>query len=288
MDRGEEDDRLTGPRRARYVADKGTVEREIEAAGGDVGVKVERRGALAIWTIDRPDRRNALSRSVVREIGRLAREAGSDKTLRAVILTGAGQGFCSGGDRRKIVAALADVTPDELLAFTRLTGDCVLAIRELEKPVVAAVGGAAMGAGAVLALAADFRVASENARFGFVFSKLALSGADMGAAWLLPRMVGLARATELLMLGHVIDADVANSFGLINYYVPHDELQTTARVLAAKLAAGPVEAHGVTKRMLNREAHLDLAAAIEAEAVAQAACMQTPAFRETARRYGKA
>jgi enoyl-CoA hydratase/carnithine racemase len=139
----------------------------------------------------------------------------------------------------------------------------------------------------VLALAADFRVASDRARFGFVFAKLGLSGADMGAAWLLPRMVGLARANELLMLGHVIDGDVANRFGLINYYVPHEELQTTARVLAAKLAAGPVEAHAVTKRMLNREAALDLAAAIEAEAVAQAECLQTEAFRKAARRYGK-
>jgi enoyl-CoA hydratase/carnithine racemase len=249
---------------------------------------VDRGGdGVATVTFNRPETLNALTFEGYRALRDTFRGFARESNVRAVILTGAGQGFCSGGDRRKIVAALADMTSDELLAFTRLTGDCVLAIRELEKPVVAAVGGAAVGAGAVLALAADFRVASERARFGFVFSKLALSGADMGAAWLLPRMVGLARATELLMLGHVIDADVANGFGLINYYVPHDELQTTARVLAAKLAAGPVQAHAVTKRMLDREAHLDLPAALEAEAVAQAACMQTAAFRETARRYGK-
>jgi enoyl-CoA hydratase/carnithine racemase len=139
----------------------------------------------------------------------------------------------------------------------------------------------------VLALAADFRVASERARFGFVFAKLGLSGADMGAAWLLPRMVGLARATELLMLGHVIDGEVANRFGLINYYVPHADLATTARVLAAKLAAGPTDAHAVTKRMLNREAHLDLRAAIEAEALAQAECLRSEAFQTAARRHGR-
>jgi enoyl-CoA hydratase/carnithine racemase len=249
---------------------------------------VERGGdGVATVTFNRPETLNALTFEGYRALRDNFRAFAHDSNVRAVIIAGAGQGFCSGGDRRKIVAALAEMTPNELLEFTRLTGDCVLAMRELEKPVIAAVGGAAVGAGAVLALAADFRVASDRARFGFVFSKLALSGADMGAAWLLPRMVGLARATELLMLGHVIDADVANAFGLINYYVPHDELLTTARVLAAKLAAGPVQAHAVTKRMLNREAHLDLAAAIEAEAVAQAACMQTEAFREAARRQGR-
>jgi enoyl-CoA hydratase/carnithine racemase len=249
---------------------------------------VERGGdGVAMVTFNRPETLNALTFEGYRALRDAFRGFSKEQGVRAVLLAGAGQGFCSGGDRRKIVAALAEMTPSEILEFTRLAGDAVLAIRQLEKPVIAAVGGAAVGAGAVLALAADFRVASERARFGFVFAKLALSGADMGAAWLLPRMVGLARATELLMLGHVIDGDVANQFGLINYYVPHEELMTTARVLAAKLAAGPVEAHAVTKRMLNREAHLDLPAAVEAEAVAQAACLQTEAFRNAARRYGK-
>lgn len=249
---------------------------------------VDRGGdGVATLTFNRTETLNALTFEGYRALRDTLRGFAKEANVRAVLLAGAGQGFCSGGDRHKIVAALADMKPDEILAFTRLAGDCVLAMRELEKPVVAAVGGAAVGAGAVLALAADFRVASDRARFGFVFAKLGLSGADMGAAWLLPRMVGLARANELLMLGHVIDGDVANRFGLINYYVPHEELQTTARVLAAKLAAGPVEAHAVTKRMLNREAALDLAAAIEAEAVAQAECLQTEAFRKAARRYGK-
>lgn len=252
------------------------------------GVAVTRsRDGVATVTLDRPGTMNALTFDGYRALRDTFRGFAKETDVRAVVLAGAGDGFCSGGDREEIVAALADMTADEILAFTRLTGDTVLAMRELEKPIVAAVGGAAVGAGAVLALAADLRVASERARFGFVFTKLGLSGADMGAAWLLPRMVGQARATELLMLGHVIDGDIANKFGLINYYVPHDDLATTARVLAAKLAAGPVEAHGVTKRMLNREAHLDLAAAIEAEAQAQAACLQTEGFRRAARRYRK-
>jgi len=242
---------------------------------------------VATVTFNRPARLNALTFEGYRTLRDTFRGFVYDAKVRAVVLTGAGEGFCSGGDRETIVAALADMTPEQILDFTRLTGDTVLAIRELEKPVVAAVGGAAVGAGAVLALAADFRVASERARFGFVFTKLGLSGADMGAAWLLPRMVGLARASELLMLGHVVDGDVANKFGLINYYVPHDDLAMTAHVLAAKLAAGPTAAHAVTKRMLNREMHLDLAAAIEAEARAQAACLQTEAFRRAARRHAK-
>jgi enoyl-CoA hydratase/carnithine racemase len=243
---------------------------------------------VATVTFNRPAKLNALTFEGYRALRDTLRGFETDSSVGAVVLAGAGAGFCSGGDRDLIVAALADMGAAQLLAFTRLAGDTVLAMRELGKPVVAAVGGAAVGAGAVLALAADFRVASERARFGFVFAKLGLSGADMGAAWLLPRMVGLARANELLMLGHVIDGDVANQFGLINYFVPHEDLATTARVLAAKLAAGPTEAHAVTKRMLNLEAHLDLAAAIEAEAQAQAACLAGEAFKKAARRGGAA
>jgi enoyl-CoA hydratase/carnithine racemase len=249
---------------------------------------IERGGdGVASLTLNRPEKVNALTFDGYRALRDTFRALAEDAAVRAVVLTGAGEGFCSGGDRGEIVAALAEMSADQLLAFTRLTGDVVLAMRELEKPIVAAVNGAAVGAGAVLALAADFRVASEKASFGFVFARLGLSGADMGAAWLLPRMVGLGRATELLMLGTVIDADVAGGFGLVNYLVPHAELATTAHVLAAKLAAGPTFAHGVTKAALNREAHLDLAAAVEAEAQAQAVCLQTEAFRKAARRYGK-
>jgi enoyl-CoA hydratase/carnithine racemase len=249
---------------------------------------VERGGdGVATVTFNRPETLNALTFEGYRALGDTFRGFEGDARVRAVVLTGAGAGFCSGGDRQKIVPALAEMSAAELRAFARLTGDSVLAMRELGKPIVAAVNGAAVGAGAVLALAADFRVVSDRARFGFVFSKLGLSGADMGAAWLLSRMVGLARATELLMLGHVVDADVANRFGLVSYLVPHEDLATTARVLAAKLAAGPTEALGVTKRMLNQQLALDLPAAIAAEAETQAACMMTEAFRAAARRSWK-
>jgi enoyl-CoA hydratase/carnithine racemase len=245
------------------------------------------RGAdgVATLTLSRPETLNALTFEGYLRLRDTFRALAGDTAVRAVVLAGAGRGFCSGGDRRLIVGALAEMAPDELLAFTRLTGDVILAMRELEKPIIAAVGGAAVGAGAVLALAADLRVVSERARFGFVFPSLGLSGADMGAAWLLPRMIGLGRATELLMLGEVVDADVAASFGLVNRRVAHEDLAHAAHALAAKLAAGPSEAHAVTKRMLNREAHIELAAAIEAEAVAQAACMQGEAFRAAALRF---
>jgi enoyl-CoA hydratase/carnithine racemase len=242
---------------------------------------------VATVTFNRPETLNALTFDGYRALRDSFRGFEHDARVRAVVLTGAGDGFCSGGDREKIVPALADMAPAELLAFARLTGDSVLAMRELGKPIVAAVNGVAVGAGAVLALAADFRVVSDRARFGFVFSKLGLSGADMGAAWLLSRTVGQARATELLMLGNIIDADVANRFGLVSYLVPHADVATTARVLAAKLAAGPTEALGITKRMLNKQLHTDLPEAIEAEARTQAACMQTEEFRAAAGRAWK-
>lgn len=238
---------------------------------------------VATVTFNRPETLNALTFESYRALRDAFRAFAHEPEVRAVVLTGAGDGFCSGGDRRKIVTALLDMSADQLLAFTRLTGDAVLAMRELGKPIVAAVGGPAVGAGAVLALAADLRVASERARFGFVFARLGLSGADMGAAWLLPRLVGHGRATELLMLGDVIDVETADRYGLVNRRVPHAELAATARALATRLAAGPTEAHGVTKRMLDREATLELGDAVEAEARAQAACMQGEPFRAAAR-----
>ncbi|HVZ71907.1 MAG TPA: enoyl-CoA hydratase-related protein [Polyangia bacterium] len=249
-------------------------------------VELGAHGVVTV-TFNRPATLNALTFEGYAALRDTFRSFESDTRVRAVVLTGAGDGFCSGGDREKIVPALARMSAEELLAFARLTGDSVLAMRELGKPIVAAVNGAAVGAGAVLALAADFRVVSDRARFGFVFSKLGLSGADMGAAWLLSRTVGQARATELLMLGHVIEADVANRFGLVSYLVPHAELATTARVLATRLAAGPTEALAITKRMLNQQLGVDLREAIEAEAQTQAECMQSEAFRAAARRSWK-
>jgi enoyl-CoA hydratase/carnithine racemase len=242
------------------------------------------RDGVATLTLRRPARLNALTFDGYRALRDRLRAQAGDARVRALVLTGAGDGFCSGGDRDEIVAALGRMDAPALLAFTRLTGETVLAMRRLRKPIVAAVNGAAVGAGAVLALAADLRIASDRARFGFVFPRLGLSGADMGAAWLLPRIVGMGRASELLLLGDIVDAGAAARIGLVNRVVPHEELAATAHALAARLAAGPPFAHAMTREMLDREAHMDLETALEAEAQAQALCMQTPEFKRAARR----
>jgi enoyl-CoA hydratase/carnithine racemase len=243
-----------------------------------------RADGVATLTLRRPKKLNALTFAGYRDLRDTFRELAHAGDVRAVVLAGAGPGFCSGGDRDEIVRALAAMSGPDLLAFTRLTGDVVLAMRRLRKPIVAAVGGAAVGAGAVLALAADLRVASTRARFGFVFPRLGLAGADMGAAWLLPRIVGLGRATELLLLGDLVDAAAAERLGLVHRVVAPEVLDGAAHELAARLAAGPAFATGMTKEMLNREAHMDLDTALEAEAQAQQICLQTPEFRAAARR----
>ena len=195
-------------------------------------------------------------------------------------MTGEGRGFCSGGDVEAIIGELLTRDMQGLLSFTRLTGALVHAIRTLRKPVVAAINGVAAGAGAVIALACDFRIASDSASLAFLFTTVGLAGADMGAAYLLPRVIGVARATELLMLGDRVPADEALRLGLVTRVVAADALMAEARALAVRLAAGPSFALGMTKALLNQEQSMDLASAIEAEAQAQAICMQTPAFRE--------
>jgi enoyl-CoA hydratase/carnithine racemase len=166
-----------------------------------------------------------------------------------------------------------------MLAFTRVTGALIANIRKLRKPVIAAVNGTCVGAGAVMALACDFRIASEKAKFGFIFPKVGLCGADMGAAYLLPRVIGLARASELLFLGDIVTAEDALRIGLVNKVVPNDACVAEARKLAVRLASGPAFAHGMTKQMLESEHTMSLAEAIEAEAQAQAICMMHPDFR---------
>jgi enoyl-CoA hydratase/carnithine racemase len=200
--------------------------------------------------------------------------------VRAIILTGAGRAFCSGGDVEDIIGALFSRDAAGLLEFTRLTGDLILAIRQCRRPVVAALNGKVAGAGAVIAAASDIRIAAESASIAFLFTRVGLAGADMGAAWLLPRIVGMAHASELLMLGDFISAERAAEIGLYNRVVPGDRLMVEAMDVATALARGPSEAHAVTKHALNHEASLDLVAAIEWEAKAQARCMEHPNFRE--------
>jgi enoyl-CoA hydratase/carnithine racemase len=204
----------------------------------------------------------------------------TEEGVRAIVITGNGRAFCSGGDVEDIIGALFARDHEGLLEFTRLTCDLILAIRRCRRPVVAALNGTVAGAGAVIASACDVRIAAETAKIAFLFTKVGLSGADMGSAWLLPRIVGLGLATELLMTGDFITAERAFAIGLYNKVVPVDRVLVEATEVATRLAKGPSLALGVTKDSLDREATMDLASALEAEAQAQAACMLNPNFKE--------
>ena len=221
-------------------------------------------------TLSRPDVLNALTFEVYAALAKKFHDLRGDAAVRAVVLTGKGRGFCSGGDVDEIIGALFEGDSKDVLEFTRLTGEVVEAMRRLDRPIVAAINGIAAGAGSVLALASDFRVMADSAKFAFLFTKVGLTGADMGAAYLLPRVVGFGRATEMLMLGDSIDAQSALAAGLANRVVAAGECLAEATALAKRLAAGPTMAIGMTKRLLNHEQSMDLASAIEMEAVAQA------------------
>lgn len=235
---------------------------------------------IATITLNRPDRLNALTFQVYEELRDAFRALDTEPDVRAIIITGSGKGFCSGGDVEDIIGALFKCDFEGLLDFTRLTCDLVAAIRQCRRPVVAALNGTVAGAGAVIATACDIRIASESAKIAYLFTKVGLSGADMGSAWILPRIVGLGVATELLMTGDFIDAREAHRIGLYNRVVPRDDLTATATDVANKLARGPSFALAITKDSLNREASMDLVGALEAEAQAQAGCMEHPNFRE--------
>lgn len=238
---------------------------------------------VATLTLDRPEQLNALTFEVYRELTDTMRALRDDRyrDIRAIVLTGEGRGFCSGGSVHEIIGPLLAMKAPELLAFTRMTGELIGNIRALPKPVVAALNGVAAGAGAVIALACDLRVAAEAAKLAFLFVRVGLAGADMGAAWLLPRIVGTGRATELLMLGEAVTAPAALGMGLVNRVVPDAAAaRTEAQALARRLADGPSFALGMTKTMLNHEWHMPLEQALEAEAQAQQICMHTEDFHE--------
>lgn len=241
----------------------------------------EVEGGVATITLNRPDRINALTFEVYAELRDTFIALRDDKDVRAVVLRGEGpRGFCSGGDVEQIIGALFSEDMRGLLEFTRMTGALVHAIRTTRPPVVAALHNVVCGAGAVVALAADVRIAAEGTRIAYLFPKVGLSGADMGAAFLLPRVIGLGRATELLLTGEFVDSERAERIGLVNRVVPAESLRSEAHAFAKALADGPAFAHAMTKRMLEYEGHLDFTTAIEAEAQAQAICMQHPDFRE--------
>lgn len=226
-------------------------------------------------TLNRPERLNALTFDVYADLRDLFRELPHRDDVRVVVITGQGSGFCSGGDVEEIIGELTRMDPKGLLEFTRMTGSVVQAMRECPLPVVASVNGTAAGAGAVIALAADFRLLAESATFAFLFTKVGLAGADMGAAYLLPRVIGFGRATELLMLGDKVDAHTAQSIGLATRVVADEELHGVTAALAARLAGGPTMAYANTKMLLTRELDMELGASIELEAMTQALLMKT-------------
>ena len=235
---------------------------------------------IATITLNRPERLNALTFEVYRELTDLLAALRDERNVRVVIMTGAGKAFCSGGDVHDIIGELFSRDMEGLLEFTRMTCELIQNIRALPKPVIASLNGTTAGAGACIALAADLRIASETARIAFLFVKVGLAGTDMLASYLLPRVVGLSKATEMLYTGDFVSAAEAERIGLYNRVVPADQLATTTREFAARLARGPAFALGKTKEMLNRELHMDLATALESEAQAQAICMQHPDYRE--------
>jgi enoyl-CoA hydratase/carnithine racemase len=235
---------------------------------------------VATITLNRPERLNALTFDVYRELTDTFAALRTETDVRVVVITGTGRAFCSGGDVHDIIGELFNRDIEGLLEFTRMTCELVRNIRALHKPVIASLNGTTAGAGACIALASDVRIASEAAKIAFLFVKVGLSGADMGAAYLLPRVVGLAKATELLYTGDFISAQEAERIGLYNHVVPGNQLAETTRELAERLAQGPAFALAKTKELLDREANMSLEAALECEAQAQAICMQHPDYRE--------
>src|SRR2546425_7570232 len=236
--------------------------------------------SVATITLNRPERLNALTFEVYKELRDTFQRLDTEPGVRAIIITGAGRAFCSGGDVEDIIGALLGRDLTALQEFTRLTCDLILAMRRCRRPIVGALSGTVAGAGAVIAAACDIRVAAESAKIAFLFTKVGLSGADMGAAWLLPRIVGYGHATEMLLTGDFVDAKRAYEIGLYNRVVPQTQVLPEARTIAERLARGPSAALGVTKQALEAEAALDLEAALAYEAEVQPRLMPGSNFRE--------
>ena len=233
---------------------------------------------IAEITLNRPERKNPLTFDSYAELRDLFRDLVYATDIKAVIVRGEGGNFCSGGDVHEIIGPLTKMTMPELLAFTRMTGDLVRAIRQCPQPVIAAIDGICAGAGAMVALASDFRLGTPSAKTAFLFTRVGLAGADMGACALLPRMIGQGRASELLFTGRAMTAEEGLAWGFFNALHGSDALAAAAQSLADSLVSGPTFAHGMTKTMLNQEWSMTIEQAIEAEAQAQAICMQTQDF----------
>ncbi len=233
---------------------------------------------VATITLNRPERKNPLTFDSYAELRDLFRGLVYATDIKTVVVTGAGDNFCSGGDVHEIIGPLTRMSMPQLLDFTRMTGDLVKAMRACPQPIVAAVDGVCAGAGAMMALAADMRLGTPDARTAFLFTRVGLAGADMGACTLLPRMIGQGRASELLYTGRAMRAEEGLAWGFFNALHASEELAAAAATLAGQLAGGPTFAHGITKKLLHQEWNMGLDEAIEAEAQAQAICMQTRDF----------
>jgi enoyl-CoA hydratase/carnithine racemase len=248
-------------------------------------------GKVATITLDRPERKNPLTFESYAELTETFRRLRHTPAIKAVVLTGAGSNFCSGGDVHEIIAPLVamknDGRMDDLLAFTRLTGDLVKAMRHCPQPIVAAIDGVCAGAGAIMAMASDLRVGTARSKVAFLFVRVGLSGADMGACALLPRIVGHGRASELLYTGRFMPGEEAERWGFYNRIVDPDALLDSAQALARELAAGPTFAHGMTKAALHQEWSMGIDEAIEAEAQTQAICMGTRDFERAYRAFAE-
>lgn len=243
-------------------------------------LRCEIADGVATVTLARPEKLNALTFGAYADLRDLLAELSRERAVRALVLAGEGRGFCSGGDVDEIIGATLSMDTAQLLDFNRMTGQVVRAVRECPFPVIAAVHGVAAGAGAVLALAADFRVADPSARFAFLFTRVGLSGGDMGAAYLLPRVVGLGHATRLLMLGESVRAPEAQRIGLISELAEEGDADAAASALAHRLAAGPALAHAQTKALLTAELDMPLAASVELDAATQALLMNGEDYAE--------
>ena len=236
-------------------------------------------GGVATLTLNRPERKNPLTFDSYAELRDLFCALNSASDVKVVVLTGAGGNFCSGGDVHEIIGPLTKMTMPELLEFTRMTGNLIKAMRSCPQPIVAAIDGICAGAGAMIALAADLRLGTARAKTAFLFTRVGLAGADMGACALLPRLIGQGRASELLFTGRAMNAEEGLNWGFFNALHAPETLMNAAQKLAHELASGPTFAHGMTKTMLHQEWAMTLDQAIEAEAQAQAICMQTQDFK---------
>ena len=226
-------------------------------------------------TLNRPEKMNPLTFESYADLRDLLHELPHRGDTSVLVIRGEGKGFCGGGDVNEIIGELIKMDARDLIGFTRMTGDVIKAMRECPIPIIAGIQGIAAGAGSVIAIASDFRVVSQSARFAFLFTKVGLSGGDMGAAYLLPRIVGAGRATELLMLGDTIDAETADRYGLVHQLVDNDELDDAVSTLARRLADGPTLAYAQTKSLITRELDMPIGAAMELDAMTQALLMTT-------------